>query len=155
MHCCCFEWFGFFFSPLLLRVVLNWIEDFMNALSTASLWTGRQCCSEGVVRRWRLSGGGVIVMGWRGWMCGCVRFTPQRLFFFFYFFYYLFLKKFPGPQAEDAKSGAELTDSFTGSCYSFIRKRSMWERREEWAWGKIGFANLCSVAENRLEPDYH
>lgn len=102
MHCCCFEWFGFFFSPLLLRVVLNWIEDFMNALSTASLWTGRQCCSEGVVRRWRLSGGGVIVMGWRGWMCGCVRFTPQRLFFktFFIIWFYFF---FPGHRLRTLK----------------------------------------------------
>lgn len=61
--------------------------------------------------------------------------TPQSFFFFFIIFYF-----FPGPQAEDAERGApgaELTYSFTGSCYSFIRIRSMWERREEWARGKL------------------
>lgn len=63
--------------------------------------------------------------------CVGVSALPHKAFFFFFF---------PGPQAEDAERGApgvELTYSFTGSCYSFIRIRSMWERREEWAWGKL------------------
>lgn len=94
----------------------------MKALSTASLWTLRQSC---------------ILGNWvKGWMCGCVwfhstkPFTPKPHL----------RPPTPGPQAEDAERdapGAGLTYSFTGSCYSFIRKRSMWERREEWAWGKL------------------